>query len=518
MAEPNLNDYASVTQKNFLSDDNEGKMVEKSFLKIQGIFLDRFRLSVFPISLTGAAGEWFKKYCIGSVTTWEDLVEKFIQKFYHLSYNNDEIEADEDNNPDDIAEIFKIKGNLFDFETPLCKAFNEFNYLLKIDTNLFTFDIQEIKTYELHKYELNNNMTGDLKEAWSDNGVPYQLCDHICEPYRFKNGKVKWPTCSVDIDGFCNDGELPRMVRVGCMTYFQDHQWYDELTEGVLKEEALMHKARFEGSWGYATPGVMKFCAWLKNSFESFHELDHDVLVKAGKEMQELVVAFWTISPAFPPLRFFRSVPLVVVEAISHNAKKFLIRLICIPMFGYRAWSNCAWCALMADGTHQSDIRRFLALGWLLEEIHVTWAHLEKIQTRLQTYTKSFKDLCKQWLKTASQTDMNDLESDDESVDTPLVSPFPHSDNDSDDGEVLNELSNKNVGMLRREKAINNFDGDDLAFQCMIGFRKFVAYFNPFLPINIITHKACNTIMVKGLESTGKNLVVIVRDVYVFIG
>ncbi|GJU46933.1 hypothetical protein Tco_1204199 [Tanacetum coccineum] len=114
---------------------------------------------------------------------------------------------------------------------------------------------------------------------------------------------------------------------------------------------------------------------------------------------------------------------------------------------------------------------------------------------------------------------MNDLESDDESVDTPLVSPFPHSDNDSDDGEVLNELIEyKNVGMLRREKAINNFDGDDLAFQCMIGFRKFVAYFNPFLPINIITHKACNTIMVKGLESTGKNLVVIVRDVYVFIG
>ncbi|GJZ69164.1 hypothetical protein Tco_0632714, partial [Tanacetum coccineum] len=35
---------------------------------------------------------------------------------------------------------------------------------------------------------------------------------------------------------------------------------------------------------------------------------------------------------------------------------------------------------------------------------------------------------------------MNNLESDDETGDTPLVSPFPHSDNDSDDGEVLNEL------------------------------------------------------------------------------
>ncbi|GJZ49403.1 hypothetical protein Tco_0603593 [Tanacetum coccineum] len=45
------------------------------------------------------------------------------------------------------------------------------------------------------------------------------------------------------------------MVRVGCMTYFQDHKWYDELTDGKLKEEALTYKARIEESWGNATPG-----------------------------------------------------------------------------------------------------------------------------------------------------------------------------------------------------------------------------------------------------------------------
>ncbi|GKE14820.1 hypothetical protein Tco_1422397 [Tanacetum coccineum] len=45
------------------------------------------------------------------------------------------------------------------------------------------------------------------------------------------------------------------MVRVGCMTYFQDHKWYDELTDGILKEEALI-------------------------SFENFHILDYEVLVK----------------------------------------------------------------------------------------------------------------------------------------------------------------------------------------------------------------------------------------------
>ncbi|GJR80715.1 retrovirus-related pol polyprotein from transposon TNT 1-94 [Tanacetum coccineum] len=114
---------------------------------------------------------------------------------------------------------------------------------------------------------------------------------------------------------------------------------------------------------------------------------------------------------------------------------------------------------------------------------------------------------------------INDLEPDDESVDTPLVSLFLDLDDDSDDGEVLNELEEYgNAGQLCRQSAINSFDEDDLAFQCMIGFRKFVAYFDPFLSMNIITRKAYNTIMVERLESTGKNLVAIVWDVYVFVG
>ncbi|GJY76010.1 hypothetical protein Tco_0481126 [Tanacetum coccineum] len=59
-----------------------------------------------------------------------------------------------------------------------------------------------------------------------------------------------------------------------------DRKWYDELANEKLKEEALMHKARFKESWGGATPREMKFYAWLKCSFENFHELDYDVLVK----------------------------------------------------------------------------------------------------------------------------------------------------------------------------------------------------------------------------------------------
>nr|GEX99337.1 hypothetical protein [Tanacetum cinerariifolium] len=94
--------------------------------------------------------------------------------------------------------------------------------------------------------------------TWLDNGVPYQLCDHICEPYHFKNEMTKWPTCSSDIDGFCNSVELTGMVQVGSMTYFQDHKWYDELADGRLKEETLLHKAKVKESWGNATPGTMR--------------------------------------------------------------------------------------------------------------------------------------------------------------------------------------------------------------------------------------------------------------------
>ncbi|GJU30725.1 hypothetical protein Tco_1174314 [Tanacetum coccineum] len=48
-------------------------------------------------------------------------------------------------------------------------------------------------------------------------------------------------------------------------------------------------------------------------------------------------------------------------------------------------------------------IRWFLALGWHLEEIHVTWAHLEKKRTRLRLYTKYLEEPRIQSVETACQ-------------------------------------------------------------------------------------------------------------------
>ncbi|GKD44196.1 hypothetical protein Tco_1268841 [Tanacetum coccineum] len=43
------------------------------------------------------------------------------------------------------------------------------------------------------------------------------------------------------------------------------------------------------------------------------------------------------------------------------------------------------------------------SLGWHLEEIHVTWIHLEKKRTRLRLYTIYLEELCIQSVETASQ-------------------------------------------------------------------------------------------------------------------
>ncbi|GJX93812.1 hypothetical protein Tco_0348398 [Tanacetum coccineum] len=136
------------------------------------------------------------------------------------------------------------------------QAFYEFNYLLKIDTDLFTYDIQNFKTYDEYEREFNNDKARGTEEPWSENEVPYKLCDHTSEPYHFKSGETKWPTCTYDIDGFCNGGKLPGMVRIGSITYFQDHRWYDKLADRKLKDEALALKAKIIGSWGDATHGV----------------------------------------------------------------------------------------------------------------------------------------------------------------------------------------------------------------------------------------------------------------------
>nr|GEV21243.1 hypothetical protein [Tanacetum cinerariifolium] len=226
-----LNEYIFVTRKNYISNDNEGKMIEKFVVEIQGAFLVKIRDNTFNETI----GENIFEHVNNFLEVFRPIkinMKSLLKKFYQLSNDNEEMEAEETDDPG----IFKIKGNLFDYETPLCKAFNDFNYLPKINSDQFTFDIQGIKTYE--EYELNNTVTRDLEEPWLDIGVPCQLCDHICEPYHFKNGITKWPMCSLDINGFCNGKELPGMkVNNHEVTTFARRENYGQGQYGNAKAE-----------------------------------------------------------------------------------------------------------------------------------------------------------------------------------------------------------------------------------------------------------------------------------------
>ncbi|GJY37011.1 hypothetical protein Tco_0422389 [Tanacetum coccineum] len=115
-------------------------------------------------------------------------------------------------NEQEISDIFRIEINLFNYETPLCKEFKEFNYLLKIDPDLFTKDIKGFKTYEEFKddwiYEWNKDVPLVDEKPWTNTG---------------KN------------DGHCNRGNLHRAYIIRDSLHYQDYEWYEALMDCELE-------------------------------------------------------------------------------------------------------------------------------------------------------------------------------------------------------------------------------------------------------------------------------------------
>ncbi|GJS70345.1 hypothetical protein Tco_0703186 [Tanacetum coccineum] len=176
---------------------------------------DKLRVVVFPISLVGGARRWF------------DKIKESIDRSDEIEPTDDESSDLEETDHDDeqeIGEIFRIETNLFNYETPLCKEFKELNYLLKIDPDLFTKDIEGFKTYEEFKddwiYEWNKDVPWVDEKPWTDTG---------------KN------------DGYCNGGKFPGSYIIGNSLHYQDYEWYEALEDSELKEDALRNKAIMEG-------------------------------------------------------------------------------------------------------------------------------------------------------------------------------------------------------------------------------------------------------------------------------
>ncbi|GKE94033.1 hypothetical protein Tco_1578888, partial [Tanacetum coccineum] len=93
----------------------------------------------------------------------------------------------------------------------------------------------------------------------------------------------------------------------------------------------------------------------------------------------------------------------------------------------------------------------------VVQELHELHAMSTFIDSRLE----NIKQFLSGFANRPNETDMDDLEYEDKSVDTPLVSPFLDSDDNSDDREVFSELEKYgNARRLCRKRRINSFDGD----------------------------------------------------------
>ncbi|GKD86042.1 hypothetical protein Tco_1357196 [Tanacetum coccineum] len=134
----------------------------------------------------------------------------------------------------EIAQIFRIDTDIFYFETPLCEASMEFNYLSQIDVDVVIKDIPGFKTYEEYKddwiYEWNDGIPWVNEKPWNDDGVWTESMDNIyheCNPLRFKNKTAKWLSCNWKKVGYCNTRDLPGFIREGNSICYEDYECDD---------------------------------------------------------------------------------------------------------------------------------------------------------------------------------------------------------------------------------------------------------------------------------------------------
>ncbi|GJW93677.1 putative reverse transcriptase domain-containing protein [Tanacetum coccineum] len=130
--------------------------------------------------------EWLRSKIFNYKTidqyTMKALWIYWIRRYDEVELTNEESSDDED----EIAEVFRIDPNIFDYETPICSAFNKFNYLLKVDPDLLINDITRFKTYDDYKnewiYEWNKDVPWVDEKPWIDTGVwtEPKLVKHTC--------------------------------------------------------------------------------------------------------------------------------------------------------------------------------------------------------------------------------------------------------------------------------------------------------------------------------------------------
>ncbi|GJS51565.1 hypothetical protein Tco_0624927 [Tanacetum coccineum] len=196
-----FNDYVEIKRKNYVFEHDTDMEYDPSDVE----FAEWMDLKFSNHSTM----DWYTKNALWMYWIRGDDEEVLTEK--ELS-DHEETYANEE---DEIAEIFRIKTNIFNIETPFCKAFNEFNYLLKIDTDFLTHDIPRFLRH------MKNTKTHRCM-----NGM--KMCH---------GGHVEWPTCRSNDDGYCDGRDLPGMIQNKNMVYFQDYECHaGKRNEEEIKE------------------------------------------------------------------------------------------------------------------------------------------------------------------------------------------------------------------------------------------------------------------------------------------
>ncbi|GJW27961.1 hypothetical protein Tco_0044836 [Tanacetum coccineum] len=143
---------------------------------------------------------------------------------------DDEVELTDEKSSDDkdeVAEVFRIDTNLFNFETPIP---------MKIKRMIGSMN--GTRTY--HGSMRSHRLTLEFGQN------PHQL--NILVSLSTITGCSEWPTCSWMDDVYCNGGNLPRTYIIGNpTTNNQGITVYEALEDSELKDEALRNKAIMEG-------------------------------------------------------------------------------------------------------------------------------------------------------------------------------------------------------------------------------------------------------------------------------
>ena len=61
----------------------------ENIVKLNGVTPDVIKLNLFPFSLRDVAASWFESLPYGLVTTWENIVEAYMSRFFPPALNSE---------------------------------------------------------------------------------------------------------------------------------------------------------------------------------------------------------------------------------------------------------------------------------------------------------------------------------------------------------------------------------------------------------------------------------------------